>query len=56
MRQLSAEFDDFEVSELVAVDIEADECALLLPAAETGSTRVDMEEMEVVVVFHLEDM
>ena len=51
-----AKFDDFEVAEVPLVSREANKGADLMPALNTGGTRVDVEEVELLVVLHLEDM
>lgn len=49
-------FDDFEVAEVPLVSREANKGADLMPALNTGGTRVDVEEVELLVVLHLKDM
>ena len=51
-----AKFDDFEVAKVPLVSSEANKGADLMPALNTGGTRVDVEEVELLVVLHLEDM
>ena len=56
MGRMGTEGDDFEVLELAAVDGEADERAFLVPALNAGSTRVDVQQPEGLIVFYFQDM
>ena len=53
---MGTEGDDFEVLELAAVDGEADERAFLVPALNAGSTRVDVQQPEGLIVFYFQEV
>ena len=52
----STELDDLEVADVVAVDDEAHQGAHLLPALQSGCSRVDVKQAQRGVVLHLEDV
>lgn len=52
----AGDFDDLKIAELAAIDGETDEGTDVMPALEAGSTRIDVEELELGVVLHLQDM
>ena len=52
----SSEGNDLAVGELVAIDGQTDERALLVPSLLSGSPGVDVQQSEGLVVFHFQDM
>ena len=48
--------DDLEVLERNAVDSEAHQCALLVPALYASSTRIEVKQVEGLVILHLQYM
>ncbi len=53
---LSCDFDDFKVAECTVIDCETDQSAHLMPALQTGSTRIDVQQTKFLVVKDLEDV
>ena len=56
MQFTTGNLDDFEVTELTLVGGEADERAHLMPALQTGSAGIDMQQVQLLVVLNLENV